>query len=312
MNKLKIYLILLLCSSASFLCYSQQRDSALNTARSSDSSISEIQDLPSKYYSKVDKKLSLVNDQLTKKSIKYLAKFQRQEQKLQRRLQQLNPDLVVTDATQKYQELSQKIKSKTSGLAKIVGGEYNPYMDSLGTSLSFLKQFNSTSEKAGSPLKSFDLLQSNLQESEKIKAFIADRKNQIKELLSQYTRLPGGLKNEYAKLNKTAYYYSAQVKEYKEMLKDPDKIEKKALSILSQIPAFQKFMKDHSLLGNLFGIPANYGTAQALQGLQTTSQVQQLITRRIGSGPNAVAMLQSQMQAAQGELTKPGFCNRRN
>jgi phage-related protein len=268
------------------------------------SSLAVLQDLPSNYYKKVDKKLSSVNDQLTKKSVKYLAKFQRQEQKLQQRLLKLHPELAVTDATEKYTELSQKIKSKTGGLNKIMSGEYNPNMDSLGTSLNFLKQFNGISDKVNNPLKSFDLLQGNLQESEKIKAFIAERKNQIKELLSKYTHLPAGLKNEYAKLNKTAYYYSSQVKEYKEMLKDPDKMERKALSILSQLPIFQKFMKENSQLANLFGIPANYGNAQALQGLQTIDQVQQLVRSRIGSGPNATAMLQSQVQAAQGELNK--------
>ena len=88
------------------------------------------------------------------------------------------------------------------------------------------------------------------------------------------------------------------------MLKDPDKMERKALSILSQLPAFQKFMKENSQLANLFGIPANYGNAQALQGLQTIAQVQQLVRSRIGSGPNATAMLQQQVQAAQGELNK--------
>jgi hypothetical protein len=216
----------------------------------------------------------------------------------------LHPELALTDATGKYNELSQQIKNKTPGINKIISGVYNPYMDSLGTSLSFLKQFNGISDKVNNPLKNFDLLQGNLQESEKIKAFIAERKNQLKELLSKYTHLPGALKNEYDKLNKTAYYYSAQVKEYKEMLKDPDKMERKALSILNQLPAFQKFMKENSQLGNLFGIPANYGNTQALQGLQTIDQVQQLVRSRIGSGPNATAMLQQQVQAAQGELNK--------
>jgi hypothetical protein len=269
-----------------------------------DSSQQSAIQLPGKYYSKIDKKITSVNDQLTKKSLKYLAKFQRQEQKLQQRLQKLHPELALADATGKYSELEQKIKSKTAGLTTIVSGEYVPNLDSLGTSLSFLKQFDGISDKVNSPLNSFNLLQSHLQESEKIKAFIADRKNQIKELLSKYTHLPAGLKNEYSKLNKTAYYYFSQVKEYKDMLKDPDKMEKKALSILNKLPAFQKFMKENSQLGNLFGIPANYGNTQALQGLQTIDQVQQLVRSRIGSGPNATAMLQQQVQAAEGELNK--------
>ncbi|MGH2648210.1 MAG: hypothetical protein ACRDE8_11610 [Ginsengibacter sp.] len=289
MRKISFCLFLCLCT-----LYSE--------AQAPDSSLTTLQGLPSKYYSKVDKKISSVNDQLTKKSLKYLAKFQRQELKLQRRLQQLNPDVAITDATQKYNELAQKIKSKTAGLSKIVSGEYNPYMDSLGTSLSFLKQFNGISDKVKDPLKSFDLLQGNLQESEKIKQFIAERKNQIKELLSKYTHLPAGLKNEYAKLNKTAWYYSAQVREYKEMLKDPDKMEKKALALLNELPAFQKFMKQNSALSGLFNLPGNYGTNQALAGLQTRDQIEQMITNRMGGGANASQLFGQQIQAAQQEL----------
>ena len=43
------------------------------------------------------------------------------------------------------------------------------------------------------------------------------------------------------------------------MLKDPKKIEQKALSILNKLPAFQKFMKQNSQLASLFRIPDNYG-----------------------------------------------------
>ena len=304
LRKFQICLIACIITNS---CFSQQTDSVLHHGNKPDSSLSELKKLPSKYYSKVDKKISGIDDKLTKKSLKYLAKFQRQEKKLQERLQRLNPDSVtdvLAGADEKYKELFQKIKSKTASASKITGGEYIPNLDSLGTSLSFLKQFDGISDKAKGPLSSFNQLQSNLQQSDRIKAFIAERKNQIKELLSKYTHLPAGLKNEYAKLNKTAYYYCAQVKEYKEMLRDPDKMEKKALSIMRELPAFQKFMKENSQLGNLFGIPANYGNNQSLAGLQTIDQVQQLVFSRIGSGPNASRMLQQQVQAAQGELNK--------
>jgi hypothetical protein len=267
-----------------------------------------LQKLPGNFYSKIDKKISSVNDQLTKKSLKYLVKFQRQERKLQQKFEKLNPGNatnVITNGDEKYKELSRKIKSKTGEAGKVISGGYNPYLDSLGTSLSFLKQFNGISDKVKDPLKSFDLLQSKLQESDKIKAFIADRKNQIKELLSKYTNLPNGLKNQYAKLSKTAYYYSAQVKEYKEMLNDPSKIEQKALGILTKLPAFQKFMKQNSQLASLFRIPDNYGTAQSLTGLQTRNSVQSLIQQRIASGgPNAQAQIQANLAVAQAEMNK--------
>ena len=254
------------------------------------------------------KKSAQVNDQLTKKSVKYLAKFQRQERKLQQKIEKLNPGNatnVFTDANEKYHEFSQKIKSKTADATKIISGEYNPYLDSLGTSLSFLKQFNGISDKVKEPLASLNELQNKLQQSEKIKEFIAERKNQIKELLSKYTKIPAGLKKEYDKLNKTAYYYSAQVKEYKEMLKDPKKIEQKALSILNKLPAFQKFMKQNGQLASLFRINENVDPAQSLTGLQTRSSVQALIQQRIASGgPNAGQIIQQNIAQATSELDK--------
>ena len=153
--------------------------------------------LSKKYYSKVDKKINTANNQLTKKSLKYLAKFQRQERKLQQKIEKLNPPNttnVFTNANIRYEEFSQKIKSKTTDGAKIISGGYNSYLDSLGTSLSFLEQFNGTSDKVKEPLASLNELQNKLQQSEKIKEFIAERKNQIKELLSKYTKIPGNFK----------------------------------------------------------------------------------------------------------------------
>jgi hypothetical protein len=267
-----------------------------------------LQNLPGNFYSKIDKKISSVNDQLTKKSLKYLVKFQRQERKLQQKFEKLNPGNatnVITNGDEKYKELSRKIKSKTGEASKVISGGYNPYLDSLGTSLSFLKQFNGISDKVKDPLKSFDLLQSKLQESDKIKAFIADRKNQIKELLSKYTNLPNGLRNQYAKLSKTAYYYSAQVKEYKEMLKDPKKIEQKALGILTKLPAFQKFMKQNGQLASLFRINENLDPVQSLAGLQTRVNVQGILAQRIAAGgPNAMQVIQQNISQATNELNK--------
>ena len=260
--------------------------------------------IPCKFYSKIDKKINSVNARLTNKSLKYLRKFQNQEDKITQKLVKLHPELLLNNADSKYLELIKDFEKSTTNSPHSISGEYNPYLDSLGTSLSFLKQFKGGSNKVSEPLSDFNQLENKLQASENIKAFIAERKNQIKEILSKYTNLPTGLKNEYSKLNKTAYYYSAQVKEYKDMLKDPDKIEVKALSVLREVPAFQKFMKENSQLGNLFGVASNYANAESLTGLQTLSQVQQLIKSRIGNGPNAGQMLQQQVQAAQGALNK--------
>ena len=63
-------------------------------------------------------------------------------------------------------------------------------------------------------------------------------------------------------------------------------------------------MKNNSQLAGLFNIPGNYGSPQALAGLQTRDQIQQMIQVQAGSGPNAQAMVQQQVQAAQGQLNQ--------
>lgn len=248
--------------------------------------------------------MSSTNERLTKKSIIYLAKFQKQEAKLQRKLQKLNPELELNKADEKYKELSQKLKDKATPINKIVGGEYNGYLDSLGSSLSFLKQCNGISDKVKEPLKSFNQLQDKLQQSEKIRAFIAERKMLLKETLSKYTQLPAGLKNQYDKLSKTAYYYSAQIHQIKETVKDPKKIEQQALAVLKKVPAFQKFMQKNSQLASLFNLPSgNSDPTQALAGLQTRASVQGMIQQRISAGGStAMAQVQQNLQNAQSQL----------
>jgi hypothetical protein len=90
------------------------------------------------------------------------------------------------------------------------------------------------------------------------------------------------------------------------MLKDPKKIEKKALSLLNKLPAFQKFMKENSQLASLFALPGSGGTAtQNLAGLQTRASVQTLVAQQISiGGPNARAQIQQNLSVAHAEINK--------
>ena len=280
----------------SLTCYSQSPDIIIN----------DLQQIPDNYFLKVDNKLSSIDKQLTKKSAKYLRKFKRHESRLQQRLHKIDsaPPVLFVSSAEKYNQLINDLKSKTEKSGKITG-QYNAYLDSLKSSLSFLNQFEGLSNKVKRPINSLEQLQGKFAQSEKIKEYIAERKQQIKDLLSKYTKLPAGIRKEYEKLNKTAYYYSAQVRDYKEMLKDKKKIEQKAFSFLTKLPAFQKFMKENSQLASLFRVPDNYGTAQSLAGLQTRSSVQAIIQQQIASGgPNAQQIIQQNIAEARGELDK--------
>ena len=153
-------------------------------------------------------------------------------------------------------------------------------------------------------LNSLNQFQNKLQNAEFIKQFIKQRKKQIAETLEGYAFIPGSIKNAFKAFNKSAFYYSEQVKEYKDLVNEPEKIEEKALLLLNQLPEFRTFMKEHSCLGGLFNLPGGYGSSQALIGLQTRQQVEQIITNQIGSGPNASQLFSQQVQAAQEQLNE--------
>jgi len=274
-------------------------------AQQNDPGFQLLQQFPGKYFSAVDKKICSVNDQLTKSSIKYLRRLERQEKKLQKKFH--GSDTVLF-AGIKYDELLQQLKNKEvnkTGNVNKVSTPYNAYLDTLTNSLSFLKEFNMLPGKTKIPLPDLERLQNKFVQSEKIKKYIASRKQQIREALAKYTKIPASLKRQFEKYNKQAYYFSAQLKEYKEMLHDPGKIEKKALNLLSKLPAFQKFMKENSQVASLFALPGTYGTAQGLTGMQTRATIQSLIQQRINSaGPNAQSQLQQNISIAHSEMDK--------
>jgi hypothetical protein len=279
-----------------------------------DSLEGKLENLPGNFFAKIQKKYASIEKNLSKKTTKYLAKMQRQEKRLQRNAAKADSSYIPHENVDSiYAAFAGKLSSAgqspvdhaRSSVVRL--NQYNPFIDTLSTSLAFLKKYKGLEDKIKAPTDALDQLKSRLNQTDKIKEFIAQRKEQLKEELSKYTHIPSSLKNEYANIQKTAYYYSAQVKEYRDMLKDPKKIEEKALSILNQMPFFQKFMKENSQLASLFRLPDNSGssTAQTLAGLQTRASVQGMIQQRIASGgPNAMAQVQQNLAAAQAEIGK--------
>jgi histone deacetylase complex regulatory component SIN3 len=83
-----------------------------------------------------------------------------------------------------------------------------------------------------------DALKAQLQKAESIKQFLKERKEYIKTQLEKF-----GLVKNLKKLNKTVFYYQQQIAEYKNILNDPKKIEKKALDLLSKTKLWKDFFK---------------------------------------------------------------------
>jgi hypothetical protein len=216
---------------------------------------------------------------------------------------------LFANSEEQYANLTAKLKNAAPVDGRATG-QYMPYVDSLKTSLAFLQKnsdllSSDEAKKVTGSLAQVQQVQGRLQQADQVKEFIRQRKEQIKQTLSQYTNLPRSITKSYQDFNKELYYYSQQVQEYKDMLNDPDKLLQKSLSLLNKFPAFQNFMQQHSELAGLFSVPAGYGASQNLAGLQTRSQVQQLMQNQFASaGPNANQMLQQNPQAAQAQLNQ--------
>jgi hypothetical protein len=266
----------------------------------------------------IDRKINGLDDRLIRQTEKYLNSFARQEEKLFKQLEKTESSKTAElfgDAKKTYETLSQKLNSATGKFDRLTTGEYIAGLDSLQVSLAFLKDAANIVSKTkdirqqlGNTLNQVNQLQNKLQQTAAIQSYLQSRQQQIKEILSQYTGLPESISKHFTKYKQDIFYYSECIKDYKRLLNDPDRLLRKTLSTLQTIPAFSKFFSKYSMLASLFPTPDNYGTPQALAGLQTRADVQQLLQQQIGmpatNGTNAnpAQYLQQQLQQAQGEL----------
>ncbi|MFT3747571.1 MAG: hypothetical protein QM768_04615 [Agriterribacter sp.] len=276
--------------------------------------------IPGKYTSSVYNKINSLDRQLTKQTNKYLNTLSKQEKKLKKQIAAIDSSKaaeIFGDVKERYESLSQKLNGATGKFDKLTSGEYMAGLDSLQGSLAFLKdavnivsKTKDIRQKLGSSLNQANQLQSKLKEAGDIQSCLQERQQQLQQLLGSYTNLPQSVSKCFGKYQQDVYYYSQQVKEYKEILNDPDKLVRKILSTLQTMPAFSKFFSKYSMLASLFPAQDNYGTTQALSGLQTRADVQQVLQQQLaipatnGANANPSQYLQQQMQQAHGELSK--------
>ena len=133
-----------------------------------------------------------------------------------------------------------------------------------------------------------------------------ERRTYLKEQLGQL-----GFAKELKQLNKKAHYYNQQLNEYKSILSDHKKMERKTIELLSGSRVFKDFMRKNSMLASLFRLPgddpSSFGGAGggSLAGLQTRTQVNNLVQQQIAAaGPDARQQFSQNMQAAQAELNQ--------
>ncbi|RPD42830.1 hypothetical protein EG028_00590 [Chitinophaga barathri] len=282
-------------------------------AAAQDSLLNKAGAVPEKYLSQVKQKSRKLESQVDKRTEKALELMIRQEKRLQQKMMKIDSVAarnIFTRSIDSLGSLKASLKGKTDKYQKVLNGQYFGYLDTLSSSLGFLKdsdkllgQAKGVQDKLKGSMDQVKALQGKLQQAENIKQYIRERREQLKSQLSQYTSMTKDLQ----KINKEAYYYAQQLKGYKEVFSDRKKAEAKAMELLQKVPAYKDFLARNSQLASLFNLSAGSGSAanleQQLEGLQTRSQVEQLIQQRIGGGgPNARQALSQQMDAARSQF----------
>jgi len=276
--------------------------SATSYSQSSDVSIFSKID-PGKISASVGKKLGWLNEQIVSKSEKTLRRLQKVEERIYKKQLATKDSLQIRlkfeEIKNKYKAVEEKLRNPSS-VAPSNTRLYIPHLDSLNSALKFLDQNNTTAnvEEALSKIESFN---DKFQQAQSVKDFIRERKEVLQRELERV-----GAVRQLKQFNKEVYYYSEQIKEYKEIINGPGRIEKKAIELLSKTKVFQDFMRRNSMLTSLFHLPGDPNDPAyiaTLAGLQTRVQVNNLIRQQIAPGGlNARVQFQQSIQQEQSQM----------
>lgn len=261
--------------------------------------------LPAKYLDNISDKASTLEHQMDKHSAKALSKMQKQEERIRRKLFKIDSvkaSQLFNGSQQQYERLTQEIEKKGSA------NYYTSAIDTLTTSLKFLKQnpellanIKQAKEKLGSTMQKVKGMDAQFQKAEAIKKFLKERQAYLKQQLQQ-----AGFAKELKKWNKQVYYFNQQLNDYKALLKDHKKAEKKAMELLSKTKLFRDFLRKNSQLASLFRLPGDPTdpTSQiSFAGLQTRTQVNAIIQQQLSAGgPPAQQQFSQNLQQAQDQL----------
>ncbi len=286
-----------------------------------DSALTKLAVTLPNYLESTTTKVQQLESKLAATNQSLLKSWKKAEAKLLRKLGQkdsIAAQQLLQSGQQTTTQLTQRLQRTAAqkGMGSRVK-EYIPSLDTLQTSIRFIEQYQ---QQIGAKLPNIQLpitdaqtklqaLQTQLQQTADIKGYIKHRKQALQAACEQV-----GILRSMKSLNKQAYYYQEQLKEYKALLNDKQKLEQKALAALGRLPLFQRFMKENSQLASLFRVPDNYGSTASLAGLQTRASVNQLISDRLGVvtaatpsggvGSNPQTYLQQQVQQAQQQLNQ--------
>jgi hypothetical protein len=264
-------------------------------------SVQHIESLSSKEISRLEKAYENMNNAFDKQTIRYIKKLQKQEDKIRKKLAKVNPQAakeLFENSTSQYEQYKNTITNKVTTALPNSLQNYIPNLDSVGTSLKFL-QHVSPNISNNNALLQLQNLQHKLNTTAQLEAYIKQRKQQLRETLQKYAL------EKYANTYfKEGYYYIQQLKEYRTLLNNPQRLEQTIISLASRIPVFNKFMQQFGIMAAMFpSSPSEAANTNALYaGLQTRDQVMQDIQSRLGA--DAAGVMNTQIQQSIADATQ--------
>jgi hypothetical protein len=267
------------------------------------------------YLNQVNQQTSSLNSQLTSQSTKYLQNVSSEESRLKGRLQQADSvaaGSIFGNVGQRYSQLQSSVTSGTpTGVLGRVPTSYVPSLDSMKNTLLFLQAnkdkinglTGAQTQKLTAAIGNVQALESKLQVVDNLKTVLQQREQYLTQQLSKY-----GMAGQMGKMSQTVYYYKQQMADLKASLADPSKLQQKAVTVLSQLPAYRRFLAQHSYLSQLFGQPDSYNlTDSSMKGLQSRATVEKMIQQKSAFGASGGAggsqQLSQQMQQAGSAVT---------
>lgn len=250
---------------------------------------------------KVQEEMERVSRDLLRKNIRYLEKMEADEENIKRKLvkQGIHTDALFDQAAGRYASLRKELASGEQTVSRF-HTNYTARLDTLQAGLAFLtgsvgSQSPQMAEKIQHALGSIRELQHGFKQTEDIQRFVEQRSRFLQQQLTKY-----GLVKEVKKLQKQAYYYRAQVQQYKALLNDPSKLEAEAFRLLSNLSPFREFFQSHSWLAGMFSLPGQDGKPDLVSaaGLQSRDLVAQSLAQRFGTPVQVQQLVQQQGKEA--------------
>jgi hypothetical protein len=267
-----------------------------------DSLLSQI---PGKYLFSIEHKSAQVQHRINSSMERAVSTLYRQQEKLYRKVHKINPAQAESIFRGNLDSLGAIQKAMKLGKLQLPKGvkTFVPSLDTMTTSLKFLEENKALLTQGKTQLQdaiqSVASLQKSINDAAQIERYIKEQKEALKAQLSQFT----GLTDDLKALNKEVYYYAQQFNEYKALISDKKKAEKKAMELLCKSKVYKDFLQRNSQLSGLFSLPSG-NAEQQIEGLQTRSVVEEAIKAKIGSSPQARQAVSQLMDKATQEFAK--------